>query len=110
MQGPNRPAPFVLVASGHGSMIINVNDFRPTTATQPAIIGVGMQLLRGSLFDAHEVEFFLHVLDLRRHHFGPGVVALDCGANIGVHTIEWARQWPCEEVWKARKVSGLDRA
>jgi hypothetical protein len=25
-------------------------------------------------------------------------------------TIEWARQWPCEEVWKARKVFGLDRA
>jgi hypothetical protein len=20
-------------------------------------------------------------------------------------TIEWARQWPCEEVWKARKVA-----
>jgi hypothetical protein len=19
-------------------------------------------------------------------------------------TLEWARQWPCEEVWKARKV------
>jgi hypothetical protein len=22
-------------------------------------------------------------------------------------TLEWARQWPCEEVWKARKSYGL---
>ena len=25
-------------------------------------------------------------------------------------TNEWARKWPIEEVWKARKLSGLDRA
>ena len=91
MQGPPKPAPFVLVASGHGSMIANVNDFRPATPTQSSIVGVGHQLLRNSLFDPGEVEVMLQLLSLRRHHFGPGVVALDCGANIGVHTIEWAR-------------------
>ncbi len=31
------------------------------------------------------------MLDLRRRCYGNGVVAVDCGANIGVHTIEWAR-------------------
>ena len=72
-------------------MIANVNDFRPPTATQTGIIGVGLQLLRNSFFDPHEVDLMLQLLNLRRQHFGPGVVALDCGSNIGVHTIEWSR-------------------
>jgi FkbM family methyltransferase len=33
----------------------------------------------------------LQLLDARKEYFGAGVVALDCGANIGVHTIEWAK-------------------
>ncbi len=33
----------------------------------------------------------MELLSLRRTNFGDGVVALDCGANIGVHTVEWAR-------------------
>ena len=28
---------------------------------------------------------------MRRPHFGDGVVAVDRGADIGVHTLEWAR-------------------
>jgi hypothetical protein len=31
------------------------------------------------------------LLVLRREHFKDGVVALDCGANIGVHAVEWGR-------------------
>jgi len=91
MNGPPKPAPFVLVSSGHGTMIANVNDYRPATATEPGIYGVGSQLFLNSMFDPDEVELALQLLTLRRRHFGPGVVALDCGANIGVHTIEWAR-------------------
>jgi FkbM family methyltransferase len=30
------------------------------------------------------------LLELRPNHNGDGVVAIDCGANIGVHTVEWA--------------------
>jgi FkbM family methyltransferase len=33
----------------------------------------------------------LQLLDARKEYFGAGVVALDCGTNIGVHTIEWAK-------------------
>ena len=36
---------------------------------------------------------------------GPGAIA-----SHPLATIEWARQWPCEEVWKARKILGFDRA
>ena len=31
------------------------------------------------------------VLESRRKHFGDGVVAVDCGANIGTHTVDWAK-------------------
>jgi hypothetical protein len=44
----------------------------------------------------------LEVEDLLELRPGPGAVA-----SHPLATIEWARQWPCEEVWKARKV---DRA
>ena len=47
----------------------------------------------------------LEVEDLLELRPGPGAVA-----SHPLATIEWARQWPCEEVWKARKVFGLDRA
>ncbi len=33
----------------------------------------------------------MQLLGLRRQHFGDGVVAVDCGANIGVHSVEWAK-------------------
>ena len=44
----------------------------------------------------------LEVEDLLELRPGPDAVA-----SHPLATIEWARQWPCEEVWKARKV---DRA
>ena len=37
------------------------------------------------------MEFAEGLLALRRRYFGDGVVAIDCGANIGVFTLEWAR-------------------
>jgi FkbM family methyltransferase len=33
----------------------------------------------------------LHVLELRRKYHGDGLFAVDCGANIGMHTVEWAK-------------------
>jgi FkbM family methyltransferase len=53
--------------------------------------GVGHQLLNTSSFDQQEIDFALALLYRRKINFGDGVVAIDCGANIGVHTIEWAR-------------------
>jgi FkbM family methyltransferase len=89
MRNIPRPAPFVLVSSNHGSMIVNRNDYN--MADENNGYGVGYQIMNESCFDQEEVDFALALLDSRRLNFGPGVVALDAGANIGVHTIEWAR-------------------
>jgi FkbM family methyltransferase len=89
MSSPARPIAFVLASTHHGNMIVNRNDF--AVSQDGGTFGVGFQLLTASQFDMNEVRLALLLLDLRRRHFGDGVVAIDGGANIGVHTIEWSR-------------------
>jgi FkbM family methyltransferase len=89
MRNPRKLA-FVLAASDHGTMIVNRLDYR--LIDQQRAIGVGYQILEQASFDQREIDLALSLLDLRRQHFGDGVVAIDCGANIGVHTVEWANR------------------
>lgn len=84
-----RPAAFVLLSTNHGTMIVNRNDYRMVDDDRG--YGVGYQLMNTSSFDQQEVDFALSLLELRKLHHGSGVVGIDCGANIGVHTVEWAR-------------------
>jgi FkbM family methyltransferase len=84
-----RPAPFVLVASNHGTLIVNRNDH---SGPGQSGFGVGIQILTNSCFDYDEIKLALTLLCHRMKSRGPGVVAIDCGANLGVHTVEWARQ------------------
>jgi FkbM family methyltransferase len=89
---PLRPIAFVLAACNHGSMIVNRNDYMVEVSHGvQGVDGVGFQILHKSSFDETEVGFALALLDCRRRHFGDGVVAIDGGANIGVHSVEWAR-------------------
>ncbi|VXB53960.1 FkbM family methyltransferase [Burkholderia sp. 8Y] len=88
MQLPHRPIAFVLAASNHGTMIVNRHDHHTRNNFS---FGVGQQILSHSCFDADEVRFVLDVLSMRRRYFGDGVFAIDGGANIGVHSVEWAR-------------------
>jgi FkbM family methyltransferase len=89
MSLPKRPIAYLLAATNHGSMIVNRNDQADVGADHA--FGVGFQLLSRSSYDPSEVEFALAILEIRKNRFGAGVVALDAGANIGVHTVEWAR-------------------
>jgi len=89
MRNPRRKIAFVLAAADHGTMIVNRFDY--CMVDQQSGFGVGFQILEGSSFDPGEVDMALGLLGLRRTYFGDGVTALDCGANIGVHTVEWAR-------------------
>jgi FkbM family methyltransferase len=90
MRNPRRKIAFVLAASDHGTMIVNRLDYR--MVDERSGFGVGFQILEGGSFDTQEIDMALSLLGLRRQYFGDGAVALDCGANIGVHTIEWAKR------------------
>jgi FkbM family methyltransferase len=79
---------FVLTSSNHGTMIVNRFDYRMVGPDRG--YGVGFQILETAAFDPGEVKIALELLALRRKHHGDGVIAVDCGANIGVHTVEWA--------------------
>ena len=83
-----RKLAFVLASSKHGTMIVNRFDYRMVDAERG--YGVGFQILETAGFDLDEVKMALGLINLRRRHHGDGIVAIDCGANIGVHTIEWA--------------------
>lgn len=83
-----RPVAFVLAATNHGTMLVNRHDYRLIPGGG---FGVGHQLLNQSAFDPPEVDFVLQLLECRRKDYGDGVVAIDGGANIGVHTLEWAQ-------------------
>jgi len=89
MQSVGRKLAFVMASSNHGSMIVNRFDYRMVDHDRG--YGVGFQILETSCFDPREVQLALDMLALRRKHHGDGVVGIDCGANIGVHTIEWAK-------------------
>ena len=89
MSPVGRKLAFVLAASNHGTMIVNRLDYRMVDAERG--YGVGFQILEQGAFDPGEVGMALELLALRHRHSGDGVVAIDCGANIGVHTIEWAK-------------------
>ena len=83
-----RPAAFVLTATNHGPLLVNRHDYH---LVGNGGYGVGYQLLNNAAFDQEEIDFALQLLETRKENFGSTVVALDCGANIGAHTIEWAK-------------------
>ena len=85
-----RPVSFVVMSTGHGTMIANQLDYHRMPSGYE--YGVGLSLTRTSFFEPEEIALTLRLLRLRREHFGDGVVALDCGANIGVHSVEWGRE------------------
>ncbi len=89
MRNTARPIAFILASTNHGTLIVNRNDYRMIDESRG--FDVGFQLLNTSNFDPTEVELECALLLKRRQYFGDGVVAVDCGANIGVRTIEWAR-------------------
>ena len=90
MRNPPRKIAFVLAASEHGTMIVNRLDYHMVDERRG--FGVGFQLLETAAYDAPEVDTALNLLGLRRQYFGDGITAIDCGANIGVHTVEWAKR------------------
>jgi FkbM family methyltransferase len=88
MRNVGRKLAFVLAASNHGTMIVNRLDYRMMGPDSG--IGVGHQVLEAAAYDPVEIELALQLIEARHRFHGDGVVAIDCGANIGVHAVEWA--------------------
>ena len=86
---PFRRIAFVLASTDHGTMIVNRFDYQMDNGSG---FGVGFKILNESSHELGEISVGSLILDLRRTVAGDGVVALDCGANIGTHTVSWARQ------------------
>jgi FkbM family methyltransferase len=84
-----RPQAYTLVSSDHGTMIVNRFDFKMVDKTSG--YGVGFQILNKGSYEETEVSLCKFLLNRCLKDNGPGVVAIDCGANIGVHTIEWGK-------------------
>jgi FkbM family methyltransferase len=89
MANPPRKIAFILASTDHGALIVNRFDYRMVNATEG--YGVGFFLLESSSYEQQEGSVAMQLLGLRRQHFGDGVLAVDCGANIGVHTVEWSK-------------------
>ncbi|HTI83470.1 MAG TPA: FkbM family methyltransferase [Acetobacteraceae bacterium] len=87
---PVRKVAFVLASTDQGSFIVNRFDYKESRDGRR--FGVGFKLLNESSFELSEISVCLFMLESRRKLFGDGVVAVDCGANIGTHTVDWARQ------------------
>lgn len=99
-----RPAAFVLAATDQGSMIVNRFDRHMLDPLRG--IGVSYNLLETCAYDAEEIGVGVALLEMARLLRGPGVVAIDCGANLGVHTVTWARAmtgWGTVEAFEAQE-------
>jgi FkbM family methyltransferase len=84
-----RKIAFITAATDHGTFIVNRFDYN---FYDPKMgYGVGYELLDKSSREPAEISTLLRFLDLRRKYFGDGVFAIDCGANIGIHTVECAK-------------------
>jgi len=84
----SRQAAFVLVATDHGSMIINKNDY---CTGERGTFGVGYEILRNSNFSLNECLLIIQLLTKRQSNFPGEMIAIDVGANYGTHTLAMAR-------------------
>ncbi len=83
--------PFVLASCAHGTVILNRLDWRRLSDTHNEFgVGTGI-LVEGSAAPAL-LPILCTMLRARRERAGSGVMALDCGANIGTFTLEFGRE------------------
>jgi hypothetical protein len=87
-----RTQAFVLANSRQGSFIVSRLD--RSTSPSGNSFGIGYQILENGAYDAEEVNLLLQLAQLlKRVRYvkgGPPLIFVDCGANIGVHTVSLA--------------------
>ncbi|NHV27997.1 FkbM family methyltransferase [Burkholderia sp. D-99] len=82
---------YILASTSHGMLIVNRNDENHNV--EYGNYGVGWNILETGGFYTSDVELLTSILKLKKRKADGRrpVIAIDCGANIGVHTIEFAR-------------------
>jgi len=80
---------FVLGSFDHAPLIVNRLDYKVNI--DGSACGVGITLLEEGAHERGDVETVFDLIEARRRDRGDGVVVLDIGANVGTHTVAWAR-------------------
>lgn len=80
---------FVLATTEQGSFIVNRNDYAVYPDGQS--FGVGHSLLTDGVYEPGLSHMVQTLLSLRRELYPGDVYLVDAGANVGVHTIPWAK-------------------
>ncbi|KVL14660.1 FkbM family methyltransferase [Burkholderia sp. MSMB1826] len=82
---------YILASTNHGTLIINKND--ENHSAEYGNYGVGWNILETGSFYKTDIKLLTSILELKKRELDGKrpVLAIDCGANIGVHTIEFAR-------------------
>lgn len=88
---------FGLFSSEHGALILNRNDFHHTS--NGGIYGVGWQVMHKGAYDVEEIALVKAELLRLKELRGANLTVLDCGANIGIFSLEMARLLPQGKVF-----------
>lgn len=80
---------FVLATTKFGTLIVNRFDHHEPEDGWSS--GVGAEILEFGEYAPEEALQLFCLMQFRRQLAGDGVVVVDCGANIGAHTVNWAQ-------------------
>src|SRR4051812_2544963 len=89
MPDPQRRIAFVIAASDQGTFILNRLDYN---VAGDSTFGVGIEMLEGGTYGKGDIDVLFSLAKLRRKYFGDGVEVIDCGANMGIYTVNWAQR------------------
>ena len=84
-----RSVNFVLASTDQGTFIVNHNDYN--LDAQNNRYGVGWNLFDHSSWEKETLDLTCQLLTERWKQKKVDMTILDCGANIGVHSVHWAR-------------------
>ena len=87
---PQRPSPFIIAATEEGTFIINQNYHKSISEHERSVSKIS--IVQAAYFDSFTISAGASILALQRALRGDGVVALDCGADVGSHTVAWSRR------------------
>lgn len=76
---------FFEAKSKHGKIVINLYD------EESRYIGVSSQIILNRIYEPDEVNLIKNILKKCKEFNGSDVVFIDCGANLGVFTLEASR-------------------